>query len=69
MVVVGGLQVKIVSVHVLYFSFFGFSVSSVMSVGLCQFMLEGQDMELDNMQCTFSARQVIKDYKIRTGTK
>ena len=52
-------KVKIVSVHVRYFSFFSFfQFLQFMSVRLCQvmwgyvslrqFTLEGQDMELDN---------------------
>ena len=50
----GGPYVNIVSVHVLYISFFSFSVSSVLCqvtsgyVRLGQFTLEGQDVELDN---------------------
>ena len=40
-----GLQVKIVSVHILYISFFHFL--QFMLVRLCQFMLEGQGIELN----------------------
>ena len=56
--------VKIVSVHVCYFSFFSFfqffqfrsvRLSQVMSghIRLHQFMLEGRDVELDNIHMLF----------------
>ena len=59
----GGLQVNIVSVHVLYVGFMpvyvgrdGLSGTPVY-VSVCQFTLVGRDVELDNINCLLRVPQ------------
>ena len=55
-----GYMVKIVSVHVHYFSFF--SLGQLGYVRFRQFMLEGRDVELDNMEV------LAKYFRLKKGT-